>query len=118
MIEENPRVCFTVSEEYGTIVNPVPAHTDTAYMSVIAFGKAKRITDLAEAREVLQKLLEKYVPRYFESPLAKQHVEKYRSSLGSATAVFCIDAEHLTAKENPMNQEMSYYPGRKQKMDL
>src|SRR5690606_32390160 len=34
MMEQNPQVCFTVSEEFGTLTSPVPAHTDTSYMSV------------------------------------------------------------------------------------
>lgn len=118
MINENPHVCFTVSEEYGTIANPVPAKTDTAYMSVMAFGKVNRVTDLTEATEAMEQLLNKYVPGYFDSPLSKQHVEKYRSRLGSATSVFCISVEHLTAKENPLDEENKFYPGRERKMDL
>ncbi|MGG3639984.1 pyridoxamine 5'-phosphate oxidase family protein [Bacillus gobiensis] len=118
MIKENPQVCFTVSEEYGTIANPVPAKTDTAYMSVMAFGKAHHVTDLTEATEAMQQLLNKYVPGYFDTPLSKQHIEKYRSSKGSATSVISISVEHLSAKENPLDKENKFYPGRERKMDL
>src|SRR4051794_11097981 len=31
-IEQNPRACFTISENYGTITSPIPAKTDTAFM--------------------------------------------------------------------------------------
>ena len=62
MMEENPEVCFTVCDEYGTITNPVPAKTDTAYMSVMVFGKAQPIFDLDEATHMLQEMINKYVP--------------------------------------------------------
>jgi len=35
LIHANPNCCFTVSEDYGTMVSPIPAKTDTAYMSVM-----------------------------------------------------------------------------------
>lgn len=37
IMRENTRVCFTVCEHFGTLVDPIPAKTDTAYMSVIVF---------------------------------------------------------------------------------
>jgi len=110
-------VCFTVCEEYGTIADPVPAHTDTAYMSVIVFGKAERVTDIEEATGALQAMLDKYVPGYHKGPLSRQHVLKYRSSLGSGVAVFRIHPESITAKENPLKADMAFYPGRTADLD-
>jgi len=118
IMKQNARVCFTVSEEYGTIADPVPASTDTAYMSVMIFGHATRVTELDEATAALQAMLEKYVPGYYDQPLAKQHVAKYRSSLNSEVAVYRIDPVHISAKENPLNQERAFYPGRKVQMDV
>ncbi|WP_235828159.1 pyridoxamine 5'-phosphate oxidase family protein [Brevibacillus migulae] len=118
IIQQNARVCFTVSEEYGTIADPVPASTDTAYMSVMIFGQATRVAELDEATAALQAMLEKYVPGYYDQPLAKQHVAKYRSSLNSEVAVYRIDPEHVSAKENPLNRERAFYPGRKVQMDV
>ncbi|MEC1259078.1 pyridoxamine 5'-phosphate oxidase family protein [Bacillus swezeyi] len=112
MLHENPNVCFTVSEQYGTMVHPIPAKTDTAYMSVILFGKAAVISDLAEATSAMQALLDKYVPGYYSSPLHKAHVEKYRSSLGSKTFIFKIRPFDITAKENELNQSMKFEQGR------
>ncbi|WP_047150500.1 pyridoxamine 5'-phosphate oxidase family protein [Aneurinibacillus tyrosinisolvens] len=117
VIKQNPTACFTVSEEYGTISNPVPAKTDTAYFSVMIFGKVEAITAPEQATLVLQKLLDKYVPGYYSSPLAQQHVEKYRSSMGNAVSVFQIIPETITAKENPLDEEMKFYPGRSQLSD-
>ena len=112
MMNENNHVCFTISEEYGTLVSPIPAHTDTAYMSVIMFGRAEEVSDLEEATGAMQAMLDKYVPGYYHSPLAKSHVEKYRSSMGSRTAIYRIKPTQLTAKVNDVNEEIAFYPGR------
>lgn len=112
VMEANPEVCFTVCEEYGTITDPVPAKTDTAYMSVIVFGKAELVTDLDEATHMLQELIHKYVPGYYNRPLPSQHVDKYRSSVfGGPVQVFRIDPRQITAKENPMEAEKMFKPG-------
>ncbi|CAM5703398.1 Pyridoxamine 5-phosphate oxidase OS=Lysinibacillus sphaericus OX=1421 GN=LS41612_12135 PE=4 SV=1 [Lysinibacillus sphaericus] len=50
-------------------------------MSVIVFGKAQHITDLDEATHMLQEMLNKYVPGYYNRPLSEQHVDKYRSAV-------------------------------------
>jgi nitroimidazol reductase NimA-like FMN-containing flavoprotein (pyridoxamine 5'-phosphate oxidase superfamily) len=117
IMKQNPQTCFLVSEEYGTIADPVPAMTDTSYMSVMLFGRVERVVDLDEATDALQALLKKHVPGYFDQPLSKQHVAKYRSSLNSGVAVFRIIPEQITAKENPLNQEKLFYPGRHVTMD-
>jgi len=113
MMQANNNVCFTVSEEYGSMVSPIPAHTDTAYMSTILFGKAELVTDLDEATESMQKMLDKYVPGFYDTPLSKSHVDKYRSSMGSRTAIYKIIVSDLTAKENELNEKIQFYPGRK-----
>lgn len=118
MLSENPNVCFTVSEHYGTMVSPVPAKTDTAYMSVMLFGKAEIMSDLEEATSAMQALLTKYVPGYYSSPLSKAHVEKYRSSLGSKTAIIKIRPFDITAKENELNPKMAFAHGRTVHDDL
>lgn len=118
MINANSRVCFSVCEEYGTIASPVPAHVDTAYMSVFLAGTIERVQEPSEMREAMQAMLDKYVPGYFSEPLLLQHVLKYRSSVGSATAIFRITPETLTAKGNPLAEEKQFYPGRKVEMDV
>lgn len=100
IMEQNNEACLTVSASYGTIPDPVPAKTDTAYMSVMAFGKMEPVYDLDEATEAMQAMLNKYAPGYYDSPLARSHVERYRSSMGSRTAVFKLVMRSRTAKEN------------------
>ncbi|PJN90746.1 pyridoxamine 5'-phosphate oxidase family protein [Bacillus sp. mrc49] len=112
ILNTNPHACFTVSENYGTMVDPIPANTDTAYMSVISTGTIEILKDLDEATSAMQALLDKYVPNYYDSPLSKTHVDKYRSSLGSQTVLFKITPLTITAKENGLDERKEYYPGR------
>ncbi|MCM3629048.1 pyridoxamine 5'-phosphate oxidase family protein [Paenibacillus glycanilyticus] len=118
MIEDNPEGCFTVSEEYGTITDPTPAHIDTAYMSVILYGTIEKVTDGDEATAAMQVMLNKYVPGYFDRPLAKSHLERYVSSMGSKTSVFKLTASSITAKESEVNPPKMFYEGRKSYQDL
>jgi uncharacterized protein len=117
ILAKNSNVCFTVSASYGTMIDPVPAKTDTSYMSVMIFGKANIVTDLTKATSVMQKMLDKYVPSYYQHSLSPVHVEKYRSSIGSKTSIIEIKTELLTAKENELVENKGFYPGRNVQMD-
>lgn len=118
IIEENANTCFTVSEDQGTITDPIPAKTDTAYLSVMVFGRIKKVMELDEAVAAMQKMLDKYVPGYYEKALEKTHVDKYRSSLGSRTAVYKITVNEITAKENPVQFNKLFYPGKTVQNDI
>ncbi|HEY4392029.1 MAG TPA: pyridoxamine 5'-phosphate oxidase family protein [Paenibacillus sp.] len=113
VMDANPEVCFTVCEEYGTITDPVPAKTDTAYMSIMIFGKAEPVMDLDEATHMLQEMIHKYVPGYYNRPLPQQHVDRYRSAVfGGPVQVYRINPHHITAKENPLDIEKMFRPGK------
>lgn len=99
-MNRNVNACITISENYGTLVNPTPAKRNTAYMSVIANGKVGIVTDLDAATGAMQSMLDKYVPNYYKAPLSKTHIDKYQSSLGSKTVIFKIKPLNLTAKEH------------------
>ncbi|MFD1953284.1 pyridoxamine 5'-phosphate oxidase family protein [Paenibacillus thailandensis] len=113
MIARNAQACFTVCESPGTIASPIPAHTDTAYMSVMLFGAVRPVEGLDEAVEAMQAMLDKYVPGYFNQPLAASHLDKYRSSLGSRTVVMKLVPHTITAKENDQPESALFYRGRK-----
>lgn len=101
LLGQNPAVSFTVYEEHGTVTDPVPCHADTAYMSVMIFGQAERVTNLEEAAEVLQEVLNKFTPFLYNQTISPKLVERYRSAMdGNAVGVIRITPEHLTAKEN------------------
>jgi uncharacterized protein len=111
-IEKNPMACFTVSANYGTITSPIPAKTDTAYMSVIIEGSLLRVTDINEATEAMQVMLNKYVPGYYERSLGKSHFERYVSPLGSKTAIYKLNADSLSSKEKEVISDRMFYEGR------
>ena len=102
LLDKTSNVCFTVFEEYGTAVDPMPCHADTAYTSVMIFGDAHKVTDSQEGADILNILVNKYMPDYYgEKPINAKLIEKYRSALDqNAVAVYCIKPIHLTAKEN------------------
>ncbi|WP_186438367.1 pyridoxamine 5'-phosphate oxidase family protein [Cohnella terricola] len=112
-MRRNTRACFSVCEDLGTISAVVPAHTDTAYMSVMVFGNVEPVSDPREATEAMQSMLDKYVPGYYDQPLSQSHVEKYISSLGSKTSVFKLVPNSITAKMNETPEESRlFYPGK------
>jgi len=102
LLEKESGVCFTVFQEYGTAVDPMPCHADTAYTSVMIFGDVRKITDSQEGAEILNILVNKYMPDYYgEKPLNAKLIKTYRSALDkNAVAIYCIQPVHLTAKEN------------------
>lgn len=101
ILSQNPFVSFTVYKELGTVTDPVPCHADTAYMSVMMFGRAVKVTDPDEAAAALQKVLDKFMPNYYSQSLSSTLIEKYRSSMdGNAVAVYRLTPQEITAKEN------------------
>lgn len=112
LLSESPNVSFTVYEEIGTVTDPVPCHADTAYFSVMIFGKAQRVTDSTEAAGVLQAILEKFMPGFYKQMISRKLVENYHSSMdGNTVSVFRITPEELTAKENFVPPENIFSSG-------
>lgn len=105
ILSQEPPVCFTVFEEYGTVTDPVPCHADTSYMSVMLFGKIEKVVNFKEATLALQKIVEKYTPHYYNKDLTSKMVENYRSSLDeNPVSVLKLTPEDITAKENQVKQ--------------
>ncbi|SMP24149.1 hypothetical protein SAMN06265361_104282 [Laceyella tengchongensis] len=111
-------LCFTVAQEYGTIVSTVPAKTGTSYTSVMLFGNVAPGIDLAKATAALNAMLAKYVPGYFPTPLREAHVERYRSTMGSKTIVYRLVPDKIIAKQDVAEPEALFYGGRTQRDDL
>lgn len=101
ILSQNPPVSFTIYKEHGTVTDPVPCHADTAYMSIMLFGTAEKVTDSQEAATVLQELLNKFMPEYYSQTLTSTLIEKYRSGMdGKAVSVYRLTPQAMTAKEN------------------
>jgi nitroimidazol reductase NimA-like FMN-containing flavoprotein (pyridoxamine 5'-phosphate oxidase superfamily) len=118
LMKNKANATFTASQAFGTLTNVVPAHTDTAYLSVMIFGEIEPVQDLLEATEVLDKMLNKYVPGYYQNPLSKQHVSTYVSSAGSHTKVYKLTPDVVTAKFNEVIEERLFFKGRTQLQDM
>lgn len=117
LMTDSPKATFTVADERGTIADPVPAMTDTAYVSVMVFGRVSIVSDLEEATGALDAMLSKYVPGYYDAPLHAGHVKSYVSKAGSHVAVYRLDADKVTAKQNIEEMGALFYPGRTRKED-
>ncbi len=117
MMAKNNHVCFTVGEDYGTIAHPVPANIGTVYMSVIISGTVEQV-DLGEGTKAMQAMIDKYVPNYFDTPLSKTFIEKYRSGFGSKTTIFKITPTQLTAKACEADEAVLFFEGRSAKEDV
>ncbi|MBP2667348.1 MAG: antibiotic resistance protein [Firmicutes bacterium] len=114
ILAANPPVCFTVYELCGTVTDPVPCHADTAYISVMFFGNAEKVTDSEEAALALQQILEKYMPKYYNHPVTPTLIDKYRSSHdGNPVSVYRITPQEMTAKENSAEPDQLFSLGAK-----
>lgn len=106
LLESNPDVSFVVYEEFGTVKDPMPCHADTSYMSVMLFGKATKLNSFEESAEVMQAIVDKFMPQYYKSKITPMLVEKYRSSFDNkAVAVYKMVPIYKTAKENVAAKE-------------
>lgn len=111
LLLKEPSVSFTVFEEVGTVKDPVPCHADTAYMSVMIFGNAKKVEDYGESAQVLQAIVDKYMPGFYKSKMTEALVERYHSSHDhKAVAVYKIEPEAITAKENAAEPDAIFEP--------
>jgi nitroimidazol reductase NimA-like FMN-containing flavoprotein (pyridoxamine 5'-phosphate oxidase superfamily) len=63
MMRENPQVCFEVDN-----IKEV-----TNWQSVIAWGKFKEITEMAEKQQVLQKLTDRITPFIMDDSVTREH---------------------------------------------
>ncbi|MBI3977453.1 MAG: pyridoxamine 5'-phosphate oxidase family protein [Chloroflexi bacterium] len=107
----NPRVGLTVCEHLGTVAHWVPGSVGMAYRSVMIRGQIRPVTDLAEETRILQLILDKYVPGFFQRPLSPRYVDRYRSRLGSRVLVLAIDVAEIAAKQDLPNGKPFFTPG-------
>ncbi len=116
--EQNNKVCFTINEDYGTVIGAIPADIGTAYMSVVVFGKVEILTDLDLATEVMNAMLDKYVPNYFQKPMKPEFLDKYRSSLGTRTVVWELKPLQMSAKRSAHDPMKLFFGGRTREMEI
>lgn len=89
-IRSNDKVSFTVVAQ-DTVI---PKKRTTAYISVIAFGRAKIVDDEAGLRHIAKLVGDKYAPDYPEA------CQKETDEVIAANRMYCveIEVEHMTGK--------------------
>jgi len=102
-LRTNPRVCFEVDENLGTVPGPAPWLFGTAYRSVIAFGIARILTDPDEKAMATKLITTKYAGEQMADMITPRLTEKYRSSLGSRLVVVEIKVDSITGKHREIS---------------
>lgn len=91
-IQANPRICMTVYEMEGLLLDPEEkvCDTNTKYQSVILSGRAALVTDIDCKREALREIVKKYTPHLSEKNLPENMVR--------GTAVIQVEILEVTGK--------------------
>lgn len=90
-IERYEKVSFCVVDKNDV----VPKEYTCKYRSVIAFGKAKVVTQESKEREILEKIAIHFWPED-----TKEHRDHMIDTELKNTAIIAIDIEHITGKEH------------------
>jgi hypothetical protein len=100
LMKKNPSVCFEVDQYISTVEASNVCDYDTAYRSVIAFGKARILEDAEEKVKALRLIVTKYARPNEARKLETRIVEAHRSSNGSKTVVVDILIQQMTGKHH------------------
>ena len=95
-IERQPRLCAEISEMGRLLPSNVALEFSLQYRSVMVFGTARIITELAQQRQAMHQLISKYFGDL-------QNGKDYRPAAESElkrTSVFALQIESWSGKEN------------------
>ena len=95
-VEHNSRVCFETSELGKMLPANVALEFSLQFRSVLVFGRARLISDLAEARRVMYGLIHKYFPAMTAGREFREITERELKR----TSVYAIQIEEWSGKEN------------------
>ena len=91
-IQQNPRVCFEVSQPIKLLTGDKPCQFGVRYWSVLVFGQAKLIEDQNLKRRALELLTNKYATDISLPAMDPDDIQN--------VAVIQIDIETITGKAN------------------
>ena len=94
-VEADGRVCFSVGEMGRLLPADTAMHFSVEYAGVVVFGRARVVSDDAEAERALQQLLDKYAPHLRPG---RDYRPIQPEELG-VTAVYRIDIEEWSGKQ-------------------
>lgn len=95
-LRADSRVCFMVEEVGPQVLLEQGCGISQVYKSVLCFGKAEFVEDPAEKRNILERMVRKYIPlSHAFSPMKEQNIQK--------TAVVRIVIASMSGKENALS---------------
>lgn len=68
ILRRNPKVCFEVSVDHGIIEAEEACDFEARHRTVIGFGEAAFVEDLAEKARILHLIVARFTPKAFEYP--------------------------------------------------
>ena len=95
LLEREPRVCVEVDEMLGIVPAESPCSFSTRYTSVIAFGRARMVTEPGTLRKALGLLMEKYAGGDRAYP-----PETWTDRQLGGLAVIAVELEQLSGKRS------------------
>jgi nitroimidazol reductase NimA-like FMN-containing flavoprotein (pyridoxamine 5'-phosphate oxidase superfamily) len=93
LLRRDPRVCVEVDELRGIVPADKPCAFSTRYASLIAFGRARLVSDPATRRLALSRLMEKYAG-------TSQPAAGWTDRQLAGVAVIAVTVEHITGKRS------------------
>ena len=102
-LRADSRVCFLVDEVGPQVLWEQGCGISQIYQSVVCFGKAEFVEEPAKKREILERMVRKYVPPGY--PTASMTDEKI-----GRTAVVRIAIESMSGKENALSAVHTVLP--------
>jgi hypothetical protein len=97
--EGTPVVCFEIDTFIETLPHPVLCEYDTAYTSVICWGRVHQVMMVAERTVALRLFARKYASAEKAEMLKERTVERFRSDMDAQTSVYEILLERMTGKQ-------------------
>jgi uncharacterized protein len=108
-LRADSRVCFLVDEVGPQVLWEQGCGISQIYKSVVCFGKAEFVEGQIEKREILERMVQKYVPSSYPfSPVKNQSVDK--------TAVVKIVIKSMSGKANVLSPAHTVILNRSQEM--
>jgi len=95
-IESNPKVSLEASELGRFLPANVALEFSLQFRSVVVFGSARVVTDPAEARRLMYRLISKYFPNMTAGKEFREITDKELR----ATSIYAIQIESWSGKEN------------------
>jgi uncharacterized protein len=104
-LRADSRVCFHVDEVGPQVLSGKGCGISQIYKSVVCFGTAEFVESPLEKRDILERMVRKYVPADCAlSPMTEQHIKM--------TAVVRIVIKTMTGKEHVLSPQHTVLPPR------